>query len=57
MAKEHHCPNDGAMSCNAATSRIHVCPKCGTRWEEDLTKVPEARPVPGPKPAGEAKPA
>ena len=43
MAKEHHCPKDGAMNCNAATGRIHVCPKCGTRWEEDLSKVPDAK--------------
>ena len=51
MAKEHHCPRDGAMSCNAATSRIHVCPKCGTRWEEDLTKSLPPKPAPAAKPA------
>jgi uncharacterized Zn finger protein (UPF0148 family) len=48
MAKEHHCPRDGPMACNAATGRIHVCPKCGTRWEEDLSKVPDARPAGSP---------
>ena len=51
MAKEHHCPKDGAMACNAATSRIHVCPKCGTRWEEDLTRAVETKPAAEPRPA------
>jgi len=51
MAKEHHCPNDGAQPCNAAGSIIHVCPLCYARWEE---VIPEDRPVappPAPKPA------
>jgi ribosomal protein L37AE/L43A len=44
MAKEHHCPNCGLVtSCNAATSKIHVCQRCGHRWEEDLAKVPVAK--------------
>ncbi len=51
MAKEHHCPNDGAQPCNAAGSIIHVCPLCYARWEE---VIPEDKPLPmapAPKPA------
>ncbi|HYS72492.1 MAG TPA: hypothetical protein VEO96_00705 [Thermoplasmata archaeon] len=51
MAKEHHCPNDGAQPCNAAGSIIHVCPLCYARWEE---VIPEDKPItapPAPKPA------
>ena len=36
MAKEHHCPIHGAHVCNALAGRIHVCPICYTRWEEDV---------------------
>ena len=55
MAKEHHCPNDGAQPCNAAGSIIHVCPICYTRWEE---VIPEDKPAPPPtpKPAAAAPP-
>ena len=45
MAKEHHCPVCGPAPCNAAASKIHICPKDGTRWEEDLTAAPEAKPT------------
>ncbi|HYV08847.1 MAG TPA: hypothetical protein VEL81_04635 [Thermoplasmata archaeon] len=51
MAKEHHCPNDGAQPCNAAGSIIHVCPHCYARWEE---VIPEDKPIaaqPATKPA------
>ncbi|HYS99573.1 MAG TPA: hypothetical protein VEO20_02805 [Thermoplasmata archaeon] len=50
MAKEHHCPNDGAQPCNAAGSIIHICPLCYARWEE---VIPEDKPVAAPP----AKPA
>ena len=45
MAKEHHCPNDGAQPCNAAGSIVHVCPICYARWEE---VIPENKPSPTP---------
>ncbi len=52
MAKEHHCPNDGAQPCNAAGSIIHVCPRCYARWEEVIPEdKPIAAPPPAPKPA------
>ncbi len=54
MAKEHHCPNDGAQPCNAAGSIIHVCPLCYSRWEE---VIPEDKPAPTPPPAKPAAPA
>ena len=56
MAKEHHCPNDGAQPCNAAGSIIHVCPLCYARWEE---VIPEDKPAPPspPKPAAPTAPA
>ncbi len=47
MAKEHHCPVCGPFTCSAATSKIHVCPKCNTRWEEDLSAASEANPAVG----------
>jgi hypothetical protein len=56
MAKEHHCPIDGAQPCNAAGSIIHVCPRCYTRWEE---VIPEDKPTPppaAPRPAAPATP-
>jgi hypothetical protein len=54
MAKEHHCPNDGAQPCNAAGSIIHICPICYTRWDEVL---PEDKPAPPPTPRPAAPPA
>jgi hypothetical protein len=54
MAKEHHCPKDGAQPCNAAGSIIHICPICYTRWEEVL---PEDKPAPPPTPRPAAPPA
>ena len=48
MAKEHHCPNHGALPCNAAGGTIHVCPICYTRWDEF---IPEDKPVATPPPA------
>jgi transcription initiation factor TFIIIB Brf1 subunit/transcription initiation factor TFIIB len=36
MVKEHHCPTCGPAVCNALNTRTHVCPKCGTRWEEQV---------------------
>jgi len=37
----HHCPSCGEQPCTAASKRIHICPLCGTRWEETL-RVPLA---------------
>lgn len=54
MAKEHHCPNDGAQPCNAAGSIIHVCPHCYARWEE---VIPEDKPAPTPATKPVAPPA
>ncbi|HEX9339858.1 MAG TPA: hypothetical protein VF992_01620 [Thermoplasmata archaeon] len=51
MAKEHHCPNDGAQPCNAAGSIIHVCPLCYARWEEVIPEDRPVAPAPPPKPA------
>ncbi len=53
MAKEHHCPNDGAQPCNAAGSIIHVCPRCYARWEE---VIPEDKPIGAPPPAPKPAP-
>jgi hypothetical protein len=54
MAKEHHCPNDGAQPCNSAGGTIHVCPICYARWDE---VVSEDKPTPAPaKPATPAAP-
>ena len=52
MAREHHCPNCGAQSCNASTSKIHTCGVCASIWEEDLS-APVAAPA-APKPAATA---
>ena len=46
MAKEHHCPNDGAQPCNASTSRLHTCGLCNATWEEDLGAPMPAAAVP-----------
>jgi hypothetical protein len=54
MAKEHHCPNDGAQPCNASGGIIHICPLCYARWEE---VVPEDKPAPPPAPKPAAPPA
>ena len=54
MAKEHHCPNDGAQPCNASGGIIHICPRCYARWEE---VIPEDRPAPAPAPAKPVAPA
>ncbi len=53
MAKEHHCPNDGAQPCNAAGSIIHVCPLCYARWEE---VIPEDKPIVTPRPVPKPAP-
>ena len=42
MAKQHHCPNHGVQVCNALSGRIHICPICYTRWEEDVGAATEA---------------
>ncbi|TLZ89840.1 MAG: hypothetical protein E6J92_03370 [Methanobacteriota archaeon] len=57
MAKEHHCPNDGAQPCNASGGIIHVCPLCYARWEEVIPEDKPAPPTPAPKPAAPPTPA
>ncbi len=41
MAKQHHCPNDGPHVCTSLSGRIHICPICYTRWEEDVGTTTE----------------
>jgi ribosomal protein L37AE/L43A len=36
VAKLHHCPNCGEQKCNALSNKVHLCPKCLARWEEEV---------------------